>query len=159
MSCIWICVCGCFQERSLFCVKQMVAADPLQSIPVYENTCWFILVSEADFTAEHVFVTTERGRHHVPWRTRWILLGLKRLCVSRREAASLWDLWEDVLSVWQQKRPHEEETRRGGTRQWKQRSRSLVFPNVHTGARFLFSWISTSLSLYSAAVASFSNCL
>lgn len=49
-----VCVVGgCFQERSLSCVKQMVVGDPLQSIPVYENTCSYILVSGTEFTAEH----------------------------------------------------------------------------------------------------------
>lgn len=42
---------GCLQERSLSCAKQMVVADPLQSIQVYENTCSYILVSGAEFTS------------------------------------------------------------------------------------------------------------
>lgn len=45
---MYVCVCvvgGRFQERSLFCAKQMVVGDPLQSIPASENTCSYILVS------------------------------------------------------------------------------------------------------------------
>ena len=50
--CVSVCVVGgCFQERSLSSVKQMVVGDPLRSIPVYENTCSYILVSGTEFTA------------------------------------------------------------------------------------------------------------
>ena len=59
--CVCVCVCvwwvgGCFQERSLFFVKQMVVGDLSQSIPVYGNICSYILVSGTEFTAAQLSV-------------------------------------------------------------------------------------------------------
>lgn len=46
------------------------------------------------------------------------------VCVLfRREAACVWDLWQDFLPVGQQERSHEEETRGGGAEQRRQGNR------------------------------------
>ncbi len=137
-------VCVRFQERSLSCVRQMVVGDPLQSIPVYENTCSYILVSGTEFTAVqlstfcYVISLLQIQRIITCLKEMLILYQLRQdhrtlhlFVFPRWEASSLWDLWEDFLSVRQQKCPHEEETWRGGAQQWKQRNRSFCLSYSH----------------------------
>lgn len=116
----------CFQERSLSCVKQMVVGDPSPSIPVYGNICSYILVSESLqlFWAERLFFFLFCFKRRCAAVASLSVcfesmcsVTLHRWCaLPRWEASSLRNLWEDVLPVRQQERPHEEEAWRGGAR-------------------------------------------